>query len=631
MLSYFLGNTRNLAKRLGDAQIPFEPFQIEGQRGFVFDESHLARVLAALNATVESKEKSSYEGVHILCLNRNRRSAATASVAPATVRVEEWSRESDPDTEADFVRVAGEFATSFGVREIVLVDVRDTAHPTAPRSGTGNLNIFIWSSASGLPLRTSEGGIECAAWLWGYKIAEAKGEWRIWPASGQGVVIKDPAGTNVAELVGENLYIFYPITSDQMQNREGVFRKLLKEACLLRGLSPEEVEKRRQRAERQRDKELRAEARANPVVVERWEASSGLRDKFVAVARDFTRALGNKPIIVHDYCGNVQRHPPSTDGRVHICIWSSSDDLDSDGDMQKTLFGERLTWREHEAVIKPSGTWGTLITDEDGNQVGKVMGDTIYIHYPLTKRRAELMWGGKGPEELFRRILEEVVFEKTATEEERAARARVLAEKHRARHREEYVKACNGRSRVILDEARETIEAAPSRVREYQQAIIKLIRESKDAQRRIIHLEEHQAEAAVAYAKEFDSLVKIPKIRDVRVDDGVIKVFTDILYCVDPRSKKRHEIGAFRIHLGLNGTVRWHNLTRRVDGFGRDMHAPHVSSNGEACLGNMSEVVPQLIADYEFAVLAMLAIQFIESVNVDDVSGSRIDRWPVAA
>jgi len=40
--------------------------------------------------------------------------------------------------------------------------------------------------------------------------------------------------------------------------------------------------------------------------------------------------------------------------------------------------------------------------------------------------------------------------------------------------------------------------------------------------------------------------------------------------------------------------------------------------------------MPQLIADYEFAALAMIAIQFIENVDVDDSAGSFIRNWPVA-
>ena len=59
------------------------------------------------------------------------------------------------------------------------------------------------------------------------------------------------------------------------------------------------------------------------------------------------------------------------------------------------------------------------------------------------------------------------------------------------------------------------------------------------------------------------------------------------------------------------------------------MHAPHVFKEGKACLGNAEQVLPDLIAKYQFSIIAMYAIQFIESVNVEDSAGSRITQWPV--
>jgi hypothetical protein len=135
------------------------------------------------------------------------------------------------------------------------------------------------------------------------------------------------------------------------------------------------------------------------------------------------------------------------------------------------------------------------------------------------------------------------------------------------------------------------------------------------------------------YGQEYDKLLVIPKVRDVQVAPGVVKVFTDTLYCVDPRSGKRHEIGAFRIEIyrdGQNGGVRWFNLTRRIDAYRDDMYAPHVFSDGKACLGNTQDIFPELIGNYEFAAAAMVAIQFVESVNVDDSAGKYVNRWPEA-
>ena len=122
-------------------------------------------------------------------------------------------------------------------------------------------------------------------------------------------------------------------------------------------------------------------------------------------------------------------------------------------------------------------------------------------------------------------------------------------------------------------------------------------------------------------------------VTNIEVDDKKIKVFTDTLYCTDPRTDILHEIGEFRIEISFNGKedcVRWFNLTRDINGNMPDMQAPHVFKNGKACLGNAAEIFPELIANFEFAAVALVAIQFIESVNTDDSAGKHIDSWPIA-
>jgi len=128
---------------------------------------------------------------------------------------------------------------------------------------------------------------------------------------------------------------------------------------------------------------------------------------------------------------------------------------------------------------------------------------------------------------------------------------------------------------------------------------------------------------------EYDRLLAVEHVQRVEVRSRGIHVFTDTLYCTDPRDNVVHEIGKFRIELSLDGydsCVRWFNLERQVNGF----QAPHVKSTGNACLGNMKDLLPQLIGKREFAVATTMAIAFVESVNVNDGWGKHIDLWPVA-
>ena len=77
--------------------------------------------------------------------------------------------------------------------------------------------------------------------------------------------------------------------------------------------------------------------------------------------------------------------------------------------------------------------------------------------------------------------------------------------------------------------------------------------------------------------------------------------------------------------------MRWLNQTRIVAIGDRKMNAPHVAADGHACEGTTKEEWPQFIANRQFAYVVMKAIQFIESVNTEDVWGKGINNWPVAS
>jgi len=126
---------------------------------------------------------------------------------------------------------------------------------------------------------------------------------------------------------------------------------------------------------------------------------------------------------------------------------------------------------------------------------------------------------------------------------------------------------------------------------------------------------------------ECERIRALANVREVMLTKKKILVFTDTVYCTDPRNNLVHKIGRFRIEIPLfEGVIRWFNLERQVNGF----QAPHVKSTGNACLGNMKDLLPQLIGKREFAVATTMAIAFVESVNVNDGWGKHIDLWPVA-
>lgn len=313
----------------------------------------------------------------------------------------------------------------------------------------------------------------------------------------------------------------------------------------------------------------------------------------------------------------------TSEEEYHVRFWSAPE-----GRRQTKvheIFGYRTHNGQYDALSASDDPTARVLRDPAGTPYAELVGRTCYVLFDLPHIR-------EGNTKLIAEALFEAVWaEMSMTPEERAERESRAREEMRKRSRERYISECTRRFDKTLAGTKDTIERGHVAVRNLQEQIVRQIRETTGAERKLAQLEASRPEMTSAYGKEFDRLLAVPKVKNVQVVDGVVKVFTDTLYCVDPRSGKRHEIGAFRIEIVTsNGDVRWHNLTRTVSAYWEGSNAPHVSGSGHACLGSMAEIIPELVGNYEFAALALVAIQFVESVNTDDPAGKYIDRWPVA-
>lgn len=130
--------------------------------------------------------------------------------------------------------------------------------------------------------------------------------------------------------------------------------------------------------------------------------------------------------------------------------------------------------------------------------------------------------------------------------------------------------------------------------------------------------------------EEFDSILAIPKVTNAKVTEKAIIVSTKTLYCRDSRTNILHEIGPFEISIDpVNASgIRWHNKSGRSTP--HNHQAPHVDPSGKACFGNTAETFSLLIGARQYAAAVEVAIAFVESANVDDLWGKRINEWPQA-
>ena len=88
----------------------------------------------------------------------------------------------------------------------------------------------------------------------------------------------------------------------------------------------------------------------------------------------------------------------------------------------------------------------------------------------------------------------------------------------------------------------------------------------------------------------------------------------------------RYDIGVYNVSIDIvSGAILFHNQTRTVDGY----HHPHVFSNGNACLGEIASVVPQLVSDFMLVELVNVLLHYLRSVNDQDSAGRNIVNWPI--
>lgn len=349
------------------------------------------------------------------------------------------------------------------------------------------------------------------------------------------------------------------------------------------------------------------------VVVETWDGTETGKVNFKKATEEILGAIIDEKIHIYvPHSSNVTEKEKD----FNIFIWSSPVNKRSITCPEK-MWGIKVDCRDSSFA---SSFRGTTIYDGD-YQVAELIDNNLYIHHDVCHH------GTENELNIYKMILTKVAEEFVRDPEEKE---RLLEERLRG-NRNKYVSLCANRIKKEFDIIKADVAATEKRIGDYEKKIIEDIRRLQEKTCLLNSFDKELLGRREAYETEYDKLISMEKVIGVDVTDNAIEVFTKNLYCVDPRSKKLHDIGMFKITIPIgSGNLKWTNLTRRVSGHDDGMHAPHIFSSGKACLGNAQEVLPELIANYQFSIIAMYAIQFVESVNVEDAAGKHIDNWPVA-
>ena len=479
------------------------------------------------------------------------------------------------------------------VKKDIVVHLRN-GRPASPVTD-GKFHLHLYSTPENLA-----GGVNAPARLMGVRVPTQN---RAFGASGTGVPIIEPiTNFTLAELVDNNLYVHLDlVTPYGASESDGLLYRLLQQ---VQG----------ELAADQFLEDLIAQVKAEnqAVCVEgtgdfrvEGEGIAGRRLVVLShLVREILTPVVSSNVIIRD-CNGLNATPVN-DGNFRIFLHSSPIGAPCLTAPER-VWGHRMLKRE--TAFAPSAH-GMPLIDDNGFIVGEIVGRNLYLHMHY------IHFGAKMEAALAAKLLLEVRKEvQGAVDADNNAITRKVAE--------HYVQECTRQFNAAKAKRVSSADLGTAQAAFHEHLRGALLEE--------FDLLRLQAAPAEEIGREFDELTQLANVNGVRVDGHQIVVSTDILYCINPNTGLRHEIGAFDIQIDIStNMIKWFNKTRKVPGGSGNMNAPHVDPNGNACMGNTRDLFPALIQKREFASAVQLAIAFVEAVNVADNWGAYITNWPVA-
>lgn len=133
--------------------------------------------------------------------------------------------------------------------------------------------------------------------------------------------------------------------------------------------------------------------------------------------------------------------------------------------------------------------------------------------------------------------------------------------------------------------------------------------------------------------EEFNKIENLACIKSVEFDGEQMEVFTDYLHILHPETEEFHALGEIRFSFQPQqgaGTIRIKNLTHTFVGYWNECAHPHVEQNSAGCQGTLSNSLAKLFGQGAYSEAIEQIIFFLQTVNIHDGAGERIDEWPLS-
>lgn len=186
-----------------------------------------------------------------------------------------------------------------------------------------------------------------------------------------------------------------------------------------------------------------------------------------------------------------------------------------------------------------------------------------------------------------------------------------------------FAEACMRHSETELLRAEAELEASQSRVSDLSRELVRTVRATHAARLRLDALRQATSEERTRRERDFEDLLKLPRVKGASVDGGVIRVLTEPV--ILEHEGNSYLIGEFALELDLAGDVKVRNLKNTITKGGWEH--PHVQGK-VPCLGNLRDGVLKLLGELELVPLVSMLIQFLESY-VPETAYCGVESWRV--
>lgn len=576
------------------------------EKGVLVSDNDFERLIARFGLTSATPQQTDYEGVFYVECHK------PGEVPPPQKSIKISRRSWDGNNYEKFASVT---------RNVFSPYVNDgyTIGISVPHNRTMNyqelkgadFHILIWSSYD-----TASQSVTPPEKLWGNRVS-CRDTAFLPPGEGLIITAPDHPEYQVAELIDRRfLYIHHDVCHSGDSNELAIYRKILEAAMAFLALSETEY------------KELVKKMDG----IRFFGFNKKTAEPYRKVAEEVLCPAVDKAIEVRRYRGeriSNDRLPESSD-KFQIHVFAVPGENLLHGSLPRELFGKRIPFAG-EPIIYFSGTGLPIIDFKNGIIVGELTGNNLFIYFQVLFDREET--DIRVPLEIWRHILEQAVWEMTASPVEKA-------DKRKGFFGPLFVKTCLKRYEQEKANLDSLIAKNAKALAGLQAEICQTAREAQINELHCTALKDKYAEPAGTKAQaDFETIAAMEKVGWFWVDQASRRLFviTDILYYEHPTTGQLHELGRFKIDISMESQIqsvngkktfgfRLFNLTRQVE----NQQAPHIPRDGIADLGIAALYLPEYLAKQEFAAIVDLAIQYIEAGPLNDKGLEMLGKWPLA-